>query len=504
MSYQTLISKTKWLIQGATITPHLDAFATSNITAGLEKLAPGIGLSIILTFFQKKGDLGNWTLDEDFLYSRGKYLEEHPEIIEKLFLLWKKNSTLYLGYVKKLETSGIQDLEKEYSEFIDLYEKEYTPALVTEYFTVWSDVIIARILKTVPKELHQEVQQLSLPSQLTFMGEESLSALRIGLQLKSIGEKEERGKEKEIILPQLKRKYPNIFSQLGLHQKQFYWMNCGYKYTPEITTTQFLKNIQESIILLDKGSIQLKIDELVSLKEAHTRKKEDLLRRKIISQKDITSLELVSKVAWFHDQRKKCNIIGSYWANQFLIKAAKEKNMNHKLLQFTLPKEFLKFLKTGHLNVPLLKERMKGCVFVNCSDGESRLLHGEDFLRLKKSILDISTDKELHDFRGTVASFGKVEGKAKIILNPNKQNLEKGDILIASMTRPEYVPLMKRASAIVTDEGGITSHAAIISRELGIPCIVGTKIATKVLHDGDLIEVNGNHGLVKIIKRNSV
>jgi pyruvate, water dikinase len=58
---------------------------------------------------------------------------------------------------------------------------------------------------------------------------------------------------------------------------------------------------------------------------------------------------------------------------------------------------------------------------------------------------------------------------------------------------------MKKACAIVTDEGGITSHAAIVSRELGIPCIIGTKIATKILKDGMFVEVNANHGLIKIL-----
>ena len=66
---------------------------------------------------------------------------------------------------------------------------------------------------------------------------------------------------------------------------------------------------------------------------------------------------------------------------------------------------------------------------------------------------------------------------------------------------PEYVPLMKKAAAIVTDEGGITCHAAIVSRELNKPCIIGVKIATKVLKDGDLIEVDAEKGVVKVIKK---
>ena len=71
-----------------------------------------------------------------------------------------------------------------------------------------------------------------------------------------------------------------------------------------------------------------------------------------------------------------------------------------------------------------------------------------------------------------------------------------GDILVAEMTTPDYVPAMKRASAIVTDKGGRTAHAAIVSRELGIPCVVGTENATQLLTTGQLITVDGTRGRV--------
>ena len=79
--------------------------------------------------------------------------------------------------------------------------------------------------------------------------------------------------------------------------------------------------------------------------------------------------------------------------------------------------------------------------------------------------------------------------------------LQKGDILVASMTRPEMVPAMKLASAIVTDEGGVTSHAAIVSRELGIPCVTCTVDGTHRVHTGDLIRLDGNAGQIEIIER---
>ena len=74
--------------------------------------------------------------------------------------------------------------------------------------------------------------------------------------------------------------------------------------------------------------------------------------------------------------------------------------------------------------------------------------------------------------------------------------VKNGDILVTGMTTPNFVPAMKRAGAIVTNDGGITCHAAIVSRELGVPCIIGTRMATKILKDGDLVEVNANDGTI--------
>ncbi|BDB97758.1 phosphoenolpyruvate synthase [Saccharolobus caldissimus] len=101
--------------------------------------------------------------------------------------------------------------------------------------------------------------------------------------------------------------------------------------------------------------------------------------------------------------------------------------------------------------------------------------------------------------KGLPASPGVAYGKARIILDikdPKAREFQKGDILITKMTDPDWVPLMKIASAIVTDEGGMTSHAAIVSRELGIPAVVGSREATKVISDGQLITVDGTRGIV--------
>jgi phosphoenolpyruvate synthase (EC 2.7.9.2) len=99
--------------------------------------------------------------------------------------------------------------------------------------------------------------------------------------------------------------------------------------------------------------------------------------------------------------------------------------------------------------------------------------------------------------RGLPASPGLVSGRARIILDLHQaKDFQKGDILVTKMTDPDWVPIMKMASAIVTDEGGMTSHAAIVSRELGIPAVVGTGNATSVIKDGQIITVDAYRGVI--------
>ncbi len=109
----------------------------------------------------------------------------------------------------------------------------------------------------------------------------------------------------------------------------------------------------------------------------------------------------------------------------------------------------------------------------------------------------VSIDKAEELVRGLPASPGLSIGPVKIIRSKDElPKVQVGDVLVTKMTSPDYVPAMKKAVAIVTDEGGMTSHAAIVSRELGIPCIVGTREATKKLEDGEKITVDATHGVV--------
>lgn len=106
------------------------------------------------------------------------------------------------------------------------------------------------------------------------------------------------------------------------------------------------------------------------------------------------------------------------------------------------------------------------------------------------------------EFKGLAASRGIITAKARIIEDASSlDELESGEILVTYMTTIEFTPAFRKAGAIVTDEGAMSCHAAIISREFKLPCIVGTKIATRVIETGDLVEVDALKGTVKILER---
>jgi phosphoenolpyruvate synthase/pyruvate phosphate dikinase len=155
-------------------------------------------------------------------------------------------------------------------------------------------------------------------------------------------------------------------------------------------------------------------------------------------------------------------------------------------------------------NIPgrkILEKRDTGYFFAN-----DRLFVGANKADVEKK-LNIVFEKEVaqnktEEFKGEIAQKGKVIGKVRRVMGHKQINdLKEGEVLVSPMTIPDFLPAIKKAVAIVTDEGGLTCHAAIIARELRKPCIVGTKIATEVLKDGDMVEVDADNGVVKIITK---
>jgi phosphoenolpyruvate synthase/pyruvate phosphate dikinase len=184
-----------------------------------------------------------------------------------------------------------------------------------------------------------------------------------------------------------------------------------------------------------------------------------------------------------------------YKMEYILAEIGKRAKLSLTDVRFMTPQEVKSFLLGGKINRAEVLKRKKFCV---CHMEKSKvlILTGNQAKELAKRTE--TKVKKISEIKGQTGCIGKAQGRVKIIFRPQDMvKMHQGDILVSIATDPDIVPAMKKASAIVTEQGGVTSHAAIVSRELNIPCVIGTKIATKVFKDGDLVEVDATRGIVK-------
>lgn len=201
------------------------------------------------------------------------------------------------------------------------------------------------------------------------------------------------------------------------------------------------------------------------------------------------------------EQRKTLQSCFYFYQAQLLEEIARITGYQRKEIENLRIEQFTKRFLTRRDIKRIIEEQKLGYLILWEQKKGFSVLTGEEAIKVHKSVNNLRS-AEITELRGVCASPGRAKGHVRIVSNPRKaSNFKKGDILVTGMTSPDFVSLMKKAGAIVTEIGGVTCHAAIVSRELGIPCIIGTKIATKVLKDGQLVEVNANHGWVKIIKQ---
>jgi rifampicin phosphotransferase len=252
---------------------------------------------------------------------------------------------------------------------------------------------------------------------------------------------------------------------------------------------------------IKKGAEELKKEEL-----KYRKKKESFNEwRDSLSQDGKELLDYMQAILILRDKRK--DVIGKGMVINFRIgeKFFKEVRLEKELIYYCAYEEFLKGKNYFEEKQEEILNRSKGVLFLHDYDGSIKFEYDnfEDIKEKMEEIYHKSQKKDEESISGQIAYKGNIKGKVKVILRPSEFNkFKKGDILVTSMTRPEFMPLMRKAKAIITDEGGITCHAAIISRELKIPCIIGTKIATKMLKNGNLIELDADKGIIKISKQN--
>lgn len=382
-------------------------------------------------------------------YSDGKkILKTNQKIVEK----WQ---------VKLKKDSNNKILSKALAQFLKTY-------LPINYFYIVAPFLI---IEAWQKDLSETVSNLIRKQNLEKEKLKITNSLYRPWKKTAIAELEEKLSQKNDIEKMVKE-YQFLRS----------WSVIWYQLIDE----KWIKNLASS-------SLKLDIDQAYSAS--------DIVKILKPSKHEKYFIEMTPYIIFFKDWRDdfRRQIIYSW---TFLWEAmGKYFKINSQNLGYLSMEEIRQSLLIGKINKKKIAWRKQNITLVTANLKTRKMKIVDSPLPKKyQQIISLNTKFQSKTIKGTIANPGKVTGKVRIIkdFHDIKQFIE-GEILVANTTHPNYLPAMKKAKAFITNEGGVICHAAIVSRELNKPCIVGTKIATKMLRDEDLVEVDADNGIVKIL-----
>ncbi len=297
----------------------------------------------------------------------------------------------------------------------------------------------------------------------------------------------------------------NNITKKNLNQltKDFYWYNEYSFVEPLLDQRYFEKEIRK----LDKKSAREEIKRMK--KEVEKNRNNYAKLRKQLHNPDLRLLaEIIHAYTFLRTDRidhfKRCQAK----ARGLLYKIADEmsktsgKNWPEKMTANLLHSELMDFIKKGNLpNYKDVQQRVKQDYIYYFENNKVTILHDAATIKLAIKMIKNSQEKN-KQIKGMIAFKGKIKGRVVLVLSKEDlSKVKKGNVLVAKTTMPDFTHEMHRAAAFVTEEGGVTSHAAVVARELKKPCIVGTGNCTKILKDGDVIEVNAEKGIVRKVSK---
>ena len=222
-------------------------------------------------------------------------------------------------------------------------------------------------------------------------------------------------------------------------------------------------------------------------------------------------VRLLQEYIYLRTFRIKIQSKANYYHTPLLYEIASRMELDKKEIIYLSYAEILSWLKhdygrkSGYSYESLKKEiakRMSGWAILMWK-GKIRIITGVEKIieAMERCRIVAPTPAMGRVVKGNPACRGRVTGRVKIVRKLSElSKVEEGDVLVAKMTTPDYMLAIHKAVAIVTDEGGVTCHAAIVSREFNLPCIVGTRNGTQVLSDGDIVEVDADNGVVRMVE----
>ncbi|MFH0856331.1 MAG: PEP-utilizing enzyme [bacterium] len=465
---------------------------------------------------------------------------DEPQFIKNLFSHWHKN------YVNPFLTISEKFLKMDFPAFSDKillnlfndYTKIYTQlwqeSIFLDSFDFYGEIILQEAMEKEGKNIEMEDLQILLtPPNPSFMQKERLEILKLAervLKRNTLNPPQSLGGDcgegtnnppqslSETAAGNLRRlrrilrissgfTHPRrslsaedcdasewLNKKLSQISKNFYWINNDYASVEYLGQEYFFNKLR--VLVEDTKKLTEEKNMRGELKNL-SRKKSAIAKKYKLSAQFLKDLNFLAFLGTFRDERKTYNQMAGNTLKKFAIEFSSRAKIPLNLTENLFFWEIKSIFNLRDNLILTAKKRMRGAFFIANKSTKFDVFYDKEGEALNNCIKDIiSTRGEL---KGKPAFAGKVKGKVKIIRTKNDfSKMKKGDILVSTNTRPEFLPVMKIAGAIITEEGGITCHAAIVSRELKIPAIVGVQGALDILHDGDIIEVDAFSGMIEM------
>lgn len=434
-----------------------------------------------------------------------KRIKKSPSFLREVFIQMGKLGKNLVAYTKlitkNLEHKSNKTLNNYYQKYIRENTKVYTYGLILPLLDFQKTTFLSDELNRLLKKRGDEryFQILTTPLRETFNRKQELNLLKILVEIKKNNNliKKFKNLNSDELINEIKLNHKKIWRLINQHTKKYCWVHYVYE-GPAADQAYFLEAI--------RNFIKRKIDprkELIAQKKNRRELKEKqrrIIKRLKLSYYEKQIIKLARDAVFFKAYRRELQSWSYYYIESLLKEIAVRTNLTLRQTRVMLPEEITRALLKNKIDEGDVNERIK-LVIYHRKNGRTCLTGSQAREFIKNKIKKSEVIKISKKLAGSIAFRGKVKGRVKIINSPSEiVKMKINDILVSASTNPNLMPAIRQAAAIITDEGGLTCHAAIVARELRIPCIVGTKFATKILKDGDLVEVDATIGIVKKIK----
>ncbi|MDD5567323.1 MAG: PEP-utilizing enzyme [Patescibacteria group bacterium] len=376
----------------------------------------------------------------------------------------------------KLRHFSNQELMTEWRRFQLYIQKFWEAGIIQELGAYGGAPILCQALKKQglkPEEVQSAASILSAPEQLSFYQEE----------------------ERDFFSLYKIRSRKKLEVALERHYRKYFWIENSYGAIKFLAPKHFEQRLRK-----EKNAWRKK-QRAIGFHLARVRsKKAEIIHRYNLPRHIQRLSQGISLAIGWQDERKSHIFHYLHYLELFLREFSRRSGIPLPYLYFSRASEIT--TRADVVYRKFLRQRSRGPCAVLFTLKSSRIVAGRLARQIYRDFWLDKSNEKVDTLSGIVAHGGKdrVTGKVFIIRGPaDLKRFPAGRILVTTMTAPEYITAIRRAKAIITDVGGITSHAAIVARELNIPCLVGTKRATRVLHTGERVIIDMRIGNVKKI-----